>query len=62
VIVPETVAPLAGEVMLTMGGVVSALFTVMGIDVLARLAAKSVAVVVTVCPALLAVVVFQEQV
>src|SRR5439155_27373878 len=57
---PETVAPLAGAVMLTVGGVVSALatVTVTAADVVA-LPAASRARAVSVCDPLLVVVVFQ---
>ncbi len=59
-IVPETVAPLAGEVMLTVGGVVSlATAIVIGAEV-ARLPAASRAAAVRVWDPLLAVTVFQE--
>src|SRR5205814_221915 len=61
VIVPETVAPLAGELMLTVGGVVSGggpfeTLTVTGAEVV-RLPAASRATAVKVCEPLLAVVV-----
>src|SRR5204862_6057358 len=60
-IVPETVAPLAGELMLTVGGVVSGggpfeTLTVTGAEVV-RLPAASRAIAVKVCEPLLAVVV-----
>src|SRR5439155_327802 len=60
VIVPETVAPFAGEVMLTVGAVVSlATVIVTGAEVM-RLPAASRAATVRVCEPLVAVVVFQE--
>src|SRR2546426_6541291 len=60
VIVPETVAPDAGDVMLTVGGVVSFdTVTVTGAEVV-RLPAASRATAVMVCEPLLEVVVFQE--
>src|SRR5467141_3104277 len=60
VIVAETVAPEAGEVMLTVGAVVSLnTVTVTGAEVV-RLPAASRATAVRVCEALLAVVVFHE--
>src|SRR6266852_816026 len=62
VIVPDTVAPLAREVMLSVGGVVSALFTVTEIEALALLLAASFAVAVMVWAPLAAVVLFHEQV
>src|SRR5712664_4186468 len=60
VIVPETLAPDAGEVMLTVGAVVSLnTVTVTGAEVV-RLPAASRATAVRVCEPLLAEVVFQE--
>jgi hypothetical protein len=60
-IVPETAAPLAGEVMLTVGRTVSRLFTVTEIELVPVLFAASLAVAVRVWVALVAVFVFQEQ-
>ena len=63
VIVPETVAPLAGLVIWTVGGVVSGteLFTVTVTAVaVAVLPAASRATAVSVCELLVAVVVFQD--
>src|SRR6266851_1340670 len=59
VIVPETVAPEAGDVMLTVGAVVSfTTVTVTGVEVV-RLPAVSCATAVMVCEPLVAVLVFQ---
>ena len=60
VIGPETMPPVVGELMLTMGGVVSALLTVTEIEAVALLLAASLAVAVMVWLAFDAVVVFQE--
>src|SRR5262249_17402204 len=59
---PDTVAPAAGELMLTVGGVVSRieLLTVTVICVLAVLPAASLAVAVRVCDPFATPVVFQE--
>ncbi|OLE66802.1 MAG: hypothetical protein AUG09_05650 [Acidobacteria bacterium 13_1_20CM_2_68_7] len=64
VVVPETVAPDAGALMLTVGGVVSGggaleTVTVTGLDPYRRPSASR-ATAVKVCEPLLAVVVFQE--
>jgi len=59
-IVPATMVPEAGEVMLTVGGVVSLnTVTVTGSDV-HSMPSESLATAVSVCEPLLAVVVFQE--
>ena len=59
--VPETVASFAGAVMETVGGVVSALFTVTVTTALVvEFPAASLAMARSVCDPLLAVVVFQE--
>src|SRR5436309_1770808 len=61
VVVPETVAPEEGDVMLTAGGVVSALDTVtLTAEDVVRLPAASRATAVSVCEPLPTVVVFQE--
>ena len=62
VIGPETMAPLVGEVMLTVGGVVSALLTVTDIEAAALLLAASFAVAVIVWLAFDTVAVLQEHV
>jgi len=61
VVVPDTVAPFAGELMLTVGAVVSVFDTVTEIaDEVVRFPAASRATAVNVCDPLLTVVVFQE--
>src|SRR5882762_1180694 len=58
--VPETVAPFAGAVMLTVGGVVSLNTVTVTAAAVAVLPAASRATAVSVCEPLFAVVVFQE--
>src|SRR5580658_3558301 len=61
VMVPETVAPEAGEVMETLGGVVSALFTVMETaELVALLPAVSMATAVRECLPLVSVPVLRD--
>ena len=61
VVVPDTVAPFAGELMLTVGAVVSSFDTVTEIaDEVVRFPAASRATAVNVCDPLLTIVVFQE--
>src|SRR5207247_1533838 len=59
-VVPPTVAPETGEVMLTVGGVVSLNTVTVSAAEVVRLPAASGATAVSVCGPLLAVVVFQE--
>ena len=59
-VVPPTVAPETGEVMLTVGGVVSLNTVTVTAAEVVRLPAASRATAVSVCEPLLAVVVFQE--
>src|SRR5205809_814318 len=59
-VVPPTVAPETGEVMLTVGGVVSLNAVTVTAAEVVRLPAASRATAVSVCEPLLAVVVFQE--
>src|SRR5262249_53950112 len=59
VIVPSTVAPLAGAEMETVGGVGSGLFTVTVMEAVVELPAASRARALTVCDPLLAVAVSQ---
>jgi len=61
VVVPDTVAPFAGELMLTLGAVVSELETVtLTADEVVRFPAASRATAVRVCGPLPTVVVFQD--
>jgi len=61
VMVPDTVAPLAGEVIETVGGVLLALFTVMDTAALVALfPAESVAIAVKLCVPFVRVVVFSD--
>src|SRR5260221_10449981 len=61
VVVPDTVAPFAGELMLTLGAVVSVFDTVtVTADDVFRLPAASRAIAVSVCDPFPTVVVFQE--
>jgi hypothetical protein len=60
-VVPETVAPFAGLVMDTVGGVVSALFTVTAADAFAALPAESSKTAVIACEPFETDAVFQVQ-